>query len=346
MSKPKLIRAFSEDSLESPPVWLMRQAGRYLPEYRALKEKHTFLELCKSAELATEVTLQPLRRFNLDAAIVFADILLPAEAIGFSVDFNPGPKIANPIKDPSDLQRLHQSSFNPAADPTCKTISALRKHFDADSAMADKAVIGFCGSPWTLACYLTDQGPFKHFAATQIFAAKQSKAFVAFIDLLEQCLGDFLLAQIAAGADAVQIFDSWGGLLAAEDYRRFSLPSIQRIVERIKPTGCPVIVYCGGTAHLLNEMKETEADGISLDWKTELSVAEEILGSSMLIQGNLDPAHLFLPQEQLEIEAKLMSQQLKRRNRYIANLGHGILQQTPIESVETFIHAVKSGWQQ
>lgn len=345
---PLLVKALRRLEVDRPPVWLMRQAGRYLSEYRAVKEQHGFLGMCRSAEIAAEVTLQPVRIFDVDAAIIFSDILLPAACLGIEVDFNPGPVVKNPIRSPGDLNSIK------VGDPAAKlsyvldALRIVRSDLEKEVTENRKAVIGFAGAPWTLACYLIDQGPYKHFAGTQIFAQRHSEAFKGFVMLLADLIADYLLAQIEAGADVVQIFDSWGGNLSEEDYRRFALPANQRIIETVRHRA-PVVLYVGGGSHLLSSMYDSGADCLSVDWRTSLEKAVSIGDGSRAVQGNLDPAQLFAPVEEvIRHSRKMLGSVMKTKARhrgYVANLGHGVLQETPRESVKAFVDTVKqSRW--
>lgn len=337
-SRPLLIRALRGETIPRYPVWLMRQAGRYMPEYRALKEKHGFLTMCKTPELAAEVTLQPIRYLDADAAILFSDILMPAEGMGFSIDFAPGPIIHNPIKAADDVSRIKASEPMTATPYVMDTLRHLKPHL----ATANKALIGFAGTPWTLACYLIHQGPFKHFAGTVVFAKRHPQAFSALLEKLSAVVTDYLLAQHESGADVVQLFDSWGGNLSIDEYRHYSLPSIVTIVAALKKRGCPVIVYVGNGAHLLHALKDVGATAISIDWRTEFSDAEKILGATTAIQGNLDPASLFGATNIVTTATLNMLNKVKRQTRFIANLGHGVLSETPPENVRAFVDTVRA----
>ncbi|MFN8392151.1 MAG: uroporphyrinogen decarboxylase [Bdellovibrionota bacterium] len=339
------LRALTNKPIERPPVWMMRQAGRYLPEYRAVKEKHTFLEMCKSSELASEVTLQPIRILDPDAAIIFADILLPAECMGIAIDFNPGPKVLTPIQSRDDINALT------LLDPATKlhyvmdTVKTVKRELGSQSfSSGPKAVIGFAGAPWTMACYLIAQGVQKHFQGTQVFAQQDPKAFHLLMEKLTALTVDYLLAQRESGADAVQLFDSWAGNLSLDEYRELALPYNRKIVERIKASGTPIILYTNGSAHLLEGMIETGADCLSVDWRTPLGSAQAYAGPDRAIQGNFDPCHLFGDRQRVITRTRAMLESVDRKSGYIANLGHGILQQTPVENARAFIDTVKSGW--
>lgn len=342
--KPLLLRALEgETSLERPPVWIMRQAGRYMAEYRSLREKHGFLSLCRSPELAVEVTLQPMRFLDPDAAIIFSDILIPVAAMGLEIEFNPGPVITNPIKSSDDVRALKRPNIETDLRFVLDAIEMLRR--ELNSAGEPKAVLGFAGAPWTLACYSIERGPFKHFENGLVFAKKSRAAMHRLLGLLADTVADYLIAQAEAGADAVQLFDSWGGVLEAREYAEFSLPYIQQVCERVRKAGCPLIVYVGGANHLLPALADCGADCLSVDWRTPLAEAEKAVGSRMALQGNLNPAHLYGDAEEVRERTRRMIGELSRRGRYIANLGHGILPTTPPQNALAFVRAVKEGWQ-
>ena len=341
--KPLLIKSILGEEISRPPVWLMRQAGRYMSEYRALKEKYTFLELCRTPELALEVTMQPINFLDPDAAIIFSDILIPLESLGFEIDFNPGPKVANPIRDESDVNNIPNNTKTVLH--TSNSLKLVRKELEKlakEKGTQRKALLGFSGAPWTLACYVIDQQNYKGFLGTKIFASRYRKAMHKFLERIALTTADYLLSQIEAGADAVQIFDSWGGILNEEQYKEFSAPYINIIIEKLRVKNTPIILYTNGGDHLLKQIKELKADCVSIDWRTSLSKAEEIFGNDICIQGNLDSTSLFKDKEELKQEINKMLSGLTRKTRYIANLGHGILPRTPPENVATFVNLVKA----
>lgn len=343
---PLLVRAIRNETVERPPVWLMRQAGRYLTEYRELKEQHSFLGLCNSSELALEVSLQPVRILGVDGAILFSDILLPAGALGIEVDFKPGPVVKNPIRSAADIQALKLSPFEKLLEAPLATLAALRREMRSNG---NRGVIGFAGAPYTMACYLIDQGPYKGFLGTQVFAKQNPEAFNRLLNLLTELVGDYLLAQYEAGADIVQLFDTWGGNLSADDFRRYSLPSMQKIFSRLKQAGCPALVYVNGGGHLLEPLYEIDASGISIDWRTTFSqalAAGTVCGrrGETVIQGNFDPSDLFLDAESVRRKTRAMIESFSGRKGYIINLGHGVLVKTPRENVIEFVRAAQEGW--
>lgn len=337
MRKPLIVQSLHSKKIPRFPVWLMRQAGRYLREYQEMKEQYSFLELCKTPELAFEVTMQPLRAFPVDAAILFSDILLPAEVLGFRVDFRPGPIVDNPIRQADEVRSLSRHDIAAVLSPVLQTIKMLRAELDGE-----KALIGFAGAPWTLACYLIDQGPYKHFHGTQIFARSFPNEFETFFAALTDVIREYCVEQARAGADVIQLFDSWGGILSLEDYQRYSLPGIQKIISALNDEGIPNILYVNGSSHLLPALKTAGATAVSVDWRTPLGQAELELGDSIAIQGNFDPTALFDTREGVATGTRAMLEGLKRKTGFIANLGHGVLQATPRENVEEFVNSVHS----
>ncbi|HQH27708.1 MAG TPA: uroporphyrinogen decarboxylase [Oligoflexia bacterium] len=348
MIEPLLIRAFKHEPLVRPPVWIMRQAGRYLSEYRTLRQAHSFLELCKSPELAAQVTMQPIHILDPDAAIIFSDILVVGEGMGLEIDFNPGPKVANPIRSRSDILALKNPETTADLGFVFDALRITKKELwelSASKPGEPKALIGFAGAPWTLACYFLDQSLFKNHYATQVLLHQDAETLHLLLDRLTKIVTDYLLGQVEHGADVIQLFDTWAGNLSAEDFSRFALPCIQRICEALRSQNCPVILYINGCAHLLEALRQSGADGISIDWRVPLSTAEEVLGNRILLQGNLDPAALYSAPEHLAKKTKTMLNALKRKSGYIANLGHGILPTTPRDNARLFIDTIKEGWE-
>jgi uroporphyrinogen decarboxylase len=339
-----LLKALKRQETHRPPVWLMRQAGRYLEEYRALKAKHSFLELCHSPELAVEVTLQPIRALDVDAAIIFADILLPLQGMGLELEFSPGPIIRNPVTSPEDVNKLCYSDPEVESRAVLSTVSGVIESLTPSSGKPrDKAVLGFAGAPWTMACYLIKQPPFKQFASTSVFAKRHPKAFKELMRKLTDVVRDYLLAQANRGADAVQLFDTWAGILSLDDYRDLALPYTAEIVSAVQKAGIPVTVFAQGTSHLLPALIESQCDCISVDWKSSLAWARESIPEQIAIQGNLDPSHLFSSPETVQSECAQMLKVMQGRKSYIANLGHGVLPETPRECVQVFVNTVKEG---
>jgi len=317
----------------------MRQAGRYMPEYRAVRNKTTFLELCKNPSLAAEVTVTAAERLGVDAAIIFADILLILEPMGVDLEFahGEGPVIHNPVRVAADVDRLRQLEDVSELDFVNEAIRQTRRALKPDIPL-----IGFAGAPFTLASYLTEGSGSKNYVHTKRLMYNDGGAWHSMLSLIANSLVKYLNAQIEAGAQAVQLFDSWVGCLSPDDYREFVLPHTRRVIEGIKP-GVPVIHFGTGTAALLELMREAGGDVIGLDWRVRLDQGWARVGHDVAIMGNLDPVALFSAREVLLRQAKRVLDQAERRPGHIFNLGHGILPETPVENVIAlveFVHGV------
>jgi uroporphyrinogen decarboxylase len=322
--------------VDRAPAWMMRQAGRYLPEYREVRRRVSFLDLCRDVDLAAEVSLQPFRRFSPDGVIFFSDILVPVQAMGARVEFEKeGPRLTHPVRTGDDVIRLRR--FDPAAELrfTGEILKRLRVE------VADRAaVIGFAGAPWTLACYLIEGGGSKSFAAIKEMMGLGQRTLEGLLNLLADVVGDVLSFQIASGAQAVQVFDTWAGELTREDYRRWALPATARAIAGIRRSGQPVILYVNGCSHVLEAMNESGADVISVDWRMSLSEARRRIPRRPL-QGNLDPGLLLGGTGEVRRRVRAMLAETGGLS-HIVNLGHGVLPQTPVESVEAFFATVRS----
>ena len=321
--------------VDRAPVWMMRQAGRYLPEYREVRSHVSFLELCRNVDLAAEVSLQPFRRFAPDGVVFFSDILVPVQAMGARVEFgSAGPRLSHPVRTGDDVLRLRRP--DPAAELrfTGDILRRLRSELGESA-----AVIGFAGAPWTLACYLIEGGGSKSFAAIKQMMGWGQRTLEGLLNLLADVVGDVLSYQIASGAHAVQIFDTWAGELSQEDYRRWALPAVTRAIKGIQREEQPVILYVNGSAHLLEAMNEAGADVLSIDWRLPLSEARRKLPGRPL-QGNLDPGALLAGPGEVRRRVRSMLAET-RGNAHVVNLGHGVLPQTPIESVDAFFAAAR-----
>ena len=318
-----------------PPVWIMRQAGRYLREYRELRSRHSFKELCESPALAAEVSLQPHRILNVDAVIVFYDILIPLERMGAPLEFtDSGPVFHKPLRAEADLDSLEDLDPAVHTPAILETIGRLKKTL-GDS----KPVLGFCGAPFTLAAYLIE-GELGKSGDGIRRALNRMPAFVhRLLGTLATAMARYLDAQAGAGAEVVQLFDTWAGLLSPADYREFALP-YQRTVFRGIRAGVPKILYLNGGDHVLEEMAASGADVLSLDWRGDLSRARSRLGSGIGLQGNLDPAALFASSEAVRARVRSLLQGRRGDPAYIVNLGHGILPDTPVESVKAMVDEV------
>ena len=330
------MRACRRDPVPYTPIWLMRQAGRYMPEYRAVRNKTTFLELCKNPSLAAEVTVTAAERLGVDAAIIFADILLILEPMGADLEFahGEGPVIHNPVRQAADVDRLRQLEDVSALDFVNEAIRQTRAALKPDIPL-----IGFAGAPFTLASYLTEGGGSKNYVHTKQLMYNDGGAWHAMMSLIASSLGKYLNAQIDAGAQAVQLFDSWVGALSPDDYREFVLPHMRTVFESIKP-GVPVIHFGTGTSALLELMREAGGDVIGLDWRVRLDQGWERVGHDVAVMGNLDPVVLFANQKVLRAQAKRILDQAGKRPGHIFNLGHGILPETPVENVIALVEMV------
>jgi uroporphyrinogen decarboxylase len=321
--------------VDRTPVWIMRQAGRYLPEYRAIREKVGFLELCKTPDLAAEVTLQPVRRLGVDAAIIFSDILIPIEAMGLPLELgDKGPHLPEPVRSEADVARLA------VPDPQEKTGFLAEAIHRTRAGLSDAVpVIGFCGAPFTLAAYMVEGGGSKSFILIKRLLFEQPKVAHALFEKLTRTLIPYIQMQIAAGASAIQIFDSWGGELSPRDFEAFSLPYLTRMVEAVKQAGVPCILFGTSMSTLLPLMKRTGADVVGVDWRIEIDAARAVLGPEVAVQGNLDPLALFLPRPELEAR---VADILRRAGPtgHIFNLGHGILPPTDPEAARALVDAV------
>jgi uroporphyrinogen decarboxylase len=323
--------------VDATPVWFMRQAGRYMSEYRALRERYSLLDLCRTPDLATEVTLQPVRRIDVDAAILFSDLLLPLEPMGIRFDFvrGEGPAIENPLRSDADLARVRRFEPRESLGYVLDAIRQIKRELGARAPL-----IGFAGAPFTLASYAIEGGHSSAFAHTKALMYGSPSAWHCFCDLIADVIGDYLVAQIEAGVDAVQVFDSWVGALNAADYREFILPHTRRIFARVAPTGVPTIHFGVGTGAILGELRAAGGHVIGADWRTPLDEAWERIGFDRGIQGNLDPTLLLGPLDRVFAAADDVLRRAGGRAGHIFNLGHGILPTTPLEHVQALARYV------
>jgi uroporphyrinogen decarboxylase len=325
----RFLRACRREPVDCTPVWFMRQAGRYLPEYQQVRAEHSILEVCKTPELAMAVTLQPLQRFALDAAIIFADILLPLEPMGISLEFaaGEGPVIHNPVRSAADVKAL-RPLVPGDLDFVAQAISQTR------AALAGEVpLIGFAGAPFTLASYLVEGGASRNYVETKRLMYAEPEAWHALLAHLAAAVTEYLLAQVGAGAQAVQLFDSWVGALSPGDYAEYVLPHSARIFDGLAGAGVPTIHFGTGTAALLRLMRIAGSNAIGLDWRVHLDEAWEVVGQDRAVQGNLDPVALFAPADELERRVVDILDRAGGRPGHIFNLGHGILPGTPPEAV-------------
>ena len=332
----RFLKACRREPVDCTPVWFMRQAGRYMAEYRALRAKHSILELCKTPELAAQVTLQPIDRFPLDAAIIFADILLPLEPMGLSLEFaaGEGPVIHNPVRNQADVERLtviDGSELEYVAEAIRQARRALNGRVP---------LIGFAGAPFTLASYAIEGGSSRNYLRTKQMMYCEPKAWHQLMDKFARVITGYLRRQIKAGAQAIQLFDSWVGCLSVGDYVEYVLPHVQLIFEGLKREGVPMIHFGTGTSAMLRQMRDAGGDVIGVDWRIPLDEAWAIVGHDVAVQGNLDPLTLFAPLHEIERRVEDILRRAGGRPGHVFNLGHGILPTTPIEHVAATIDMV------
>ncbi|MGQ9509422.1 MAG: uroporphyrinogen decarboxylase [Thermodesulfobacteriota bacterium] len=317
------------------PIWLMRQAGRYLKEYRALRKKYSFLEMCKNPELAAEVTLLPIRKFEMDAAILFSDILLPLEPMGVDLEFKKGEgPVIRPVRDEKEIAHLRLYVPEKTLSFLFKTIKIVRKELDGKVPL-----IGFSGAPFTLASYLIEGGHSSHYIHTKSLMYQNRLTWMTLMEKLSKMLIRYLDAQIKAGVQVIQLFDSWVGCLSPTDYKEFVLPYTKKIVEGIKQK-VPLIHFATSNATLLQWMKQAGGDVIGVDWRIEIGEAWERVGYEVGIQGNLDPVVLLGSVDLIRKEVKRILDSIKGRPGHIFNLGHGVLPNTPVENVAALVDMV------
>jgi len=332
--KDIFLRACRGEIVERVPAWIMRQAGRYLPEYQAVRQKHSFLDICKTPELSAEVSLQPFRALDVDAVIVFSDILIVAEAMGMPLEVpDSGPILWNPIRDRAAAERLRL--FDPE--------SATRFVGDAIRAICravgpDVPVIGFAAAPWTLACYMIEGQTRGEVNTAKAMLYAEPQLLRALLEKVAEATAAYLRAQIEAGTSVVQLFDTWAGELSREEYDEFELPATRHLIAELERTNVPIILFSKNSAHLLKSLEATRADVLSLDWRIELDEARKLLGRSVALQGNVDPRALLASPEIAAAAARNAIAQTGGIG-HILNLGHGILQQTPVENAKAFIRA-------
>jgi uroporphyrinogen decarboxylase len=336
MINERFLKACRREPVDCTPVWFMRQAGRYMAEYRALRTKYSILELCKTPELAAQVTLQPIDRFPLDAAIIFADILLPLEPMGLSLEFaaGEGPVIHNPVRDQAAVERLNVIDGG-ELDYVADAIRQARRALNGRVPL-----IGFAGAPFTLASYAIEGGSSRNYLLTKQLMYGEPKAWHQLMDKFARVITGYLRRQIKAGAQAIQLFDSWVGCLSVGDYVEYVQPHVQLIFEGLKREGVPMIHFGTGTSAMLRQMREAGGDVIGVDWRINLDEAWATVGHDVAVQGNLDPLALFAPLHEIERRVEDILRRAGGRPGHIFNLGHGILPTTPIEHVAATIDMV------
>ncbi|BCJ86888.1 uroporphyrinogen decarboxylase [Effusibacillus dendaii] len=334
------LRACRRQPVDYTPVWYMRQAGRYQPEYRKIREKYSLMEICEIPEVCAEVTLLPIQQLNVDAAILFSDIMIPVKAMGVDVDIKGGygPVIANPIQHTSDVEKLRDIDPEGDLPKTLETIRILRRELNVP-------LIGFAGAPFTLASYMIEGGPSKNYHKTKQMMYAAPDVWNALMDKLGRMIVTYMKGQVAAGAQAIQVFDSWIGSLSPIDYRQYVWPTMRRIFEELRGIGAPVIYFGINTGELLSVWKELPIDVIGVDWRVPLDAARNRVGFDFALQGNLDPAVLMAPQQVVEQKAKEVLDLGMQQAGYIFNLGHGVFPEVKVETLQRlteFVHSYSS----
>ena len=336
----RFLRACRRQPVDRTPVWFMRQAGRYMSEYRALRQRYSLLQICREPELAVAVTLQPVDVIEVDAAILFSDLLLPFTPMGLDFDFlkGEGPAIERPVRHADDVERVRTFEPREALAHVLTTITMLRQELDGRVPL-----IGFGGAPFTMASYAIEGGPSTSYAKTKAFMYEQPAAWHALCDKFAAVMADYLRAQIDAGVQAVQVFDSWAGQLSRHDYREFAQPHSRRIFDGLTGTNVPTLHFGVGTTAILPDMKAAGGDVMGVDWRLPLDEAWALVGEDRGIQGNLDPTVLLGPRERLMAAADDVLRRAGGRVGHIFNLGHGVLPNTDLANVQALarhVHAV------
>lgn len=343
LKNDRFLRALLREPVDRTPVWMMRQAGRYLPEYRATrKQAGSFLDLCMNAELACEVTLQPLRRYPMDAAILFSDILTVPDALGLGLYFEEGegPRFRKTVRSEADLAGLNRIVAEDDLGYVMAAVRTIRRELNGAVPL-----IGFSGSPWTLATYMVEGGSSRDFARVKTMAYDHPELMHRLLGLLADAVADYLAAQIRAGAQAVQIFDTWGGSLSAAGYREFSLPYMQRVISRLPAEAegrmVPIIVFTKGGGQWLSTIAGCGAQAVGIDWTTDIGLARQLIGGSVALQGNMDPSMLFASPARIREEVATILATYGHGSGHVFNLGHGITPGVDPDHVTAFVDAVQ-----
>lgn len=333
----RFLRACLRQPVDVTPVWFLRQAGRYMAEYQAVRRHHSLLEICRTPQLAADVTITAAEKLDVDAAIIFADLLLPFAPMGLDFEFvnGEGPVVHKPVRTAADIDRLRTDRVSELGYVS-EAVSVVAAHF------RDRlGIIGFCGAPYTLASYMVEGGGSRNWIETKKLMYSDPGAFCALLEKLVEILAPYCRQQIEAGADAIQIFDSWVGSLSVQDYREFVLPLTTELIRRVQSFGVPVIYFGVDTASLLPAMRSTGADVLGLDWRVPLDAAWADIAYACAVQGNLDPIALFAPQDLLRNRIRSILSQAAGRPGHIFNVGHGIVPGTPVESVQAAVRFVR-----
>jgi uroporphyrinogen decarboxylase len=333
-----LLKALKGENVERPPVWMMRQAGRYLPEYIALREKYDFFTRVQTPELAAEITLQPIRRIGVDAAIIFSDILVIPQAMGLEVlmEEGKGPVLPNVIKTKNDINCLSADNVEEKLDYVMKALTLTKQELNGEVPL-----IGFAGAPWTILCYMVEGKGSKTWEKAKQFCFTDPELANQLLQKITDATIHYLKAQTKAGADVVQVFDSWSGCLSPEDFKRFAQPYLTQIADALKDDA-PVILFPKGSWYALKDLSESSASGIGIDWCISPKMARELTSGKITLQGNFDPAKLLLSPAEIKKEVKKMVEGFGVQ-KYIANLGHGITPNIPVDNARAFVDAVKEG---
>lgn len=345
--KPRMIRVCHGEAVDRPPVWLMRQAGRYMAEYQAMRSKYSFLEMCKTVDAAVEVSLQPMHAFGMDGCILFSDILTAGEAMGMALEFHEGkgPIFLNPIETEADIDRLVVPDPTEAMGFVAEALKQLRPEIQTH--WPDSTLLGFAGAPWTVASYMVEGGSSKHFLRLKKLMVENPRAFHKLLQKVTDTTVPYLNMQIAAGAQVVQLFDSWAGVVSQAQYAEFIAPYHRQIIERLDrnagpdPWEAPMVLYVQGSRGLIPQMDAVAPDVVSVDWMTSLTEARQLVAPHRILQGNLDPAILFAQKDVVIAETQKVLA-AGGDQRYIFNLGHGVLPKTPVENVKALVDTVKN----
>lgn len=319
------------------PIWIMRQAGRYMPEYRAMRSKHSFLEMCHNPEIAADVTLLPIRMFDMDAAILFSDILVVAEALGVGLRFEEGagPIIERPLRTEADVDNLPNINVSEKLHYVAKTIKLLRPQLNVP-------LLGFCGAPFTVGSYMIEGGSSRDLKKTKQWMLREPASFHKLMKKIADCTIDYLKMQVDAGVQAIQIFDSWAHVLGHNQFREFSLDYLKLIVDALRPKNIPIILFCKGSSVFAKQLVEASPSAISLDWQSDLLDARTHVPKSIALQGNMDPDILYGSSDFIRKEATRLLKGMRNDRGYIFNLGHGIHPDIPVDAVRTLVDCVKS----
>ena len=337
MKNTLFLKALKGEEVPRPPVWMMRQAGRYLPEFMEIREKYDFFTRCQTPELASEITVQPIRRFGMDAAILFSDILVIPQAMNIEVEMKPdfGPYFPNPIRTLEDVDRIEIPDVDVALNYVMQAIEMTLEKLEGEIPL-----IGFAGSPWTILCYCVQGQGSKSFDKAKGFCFSNPLAAHRLLQKITDTPIAYLKAKVKAGVHVVQLFDSWGGMLSPDDYNELSLPYLRQITNALKDD-VPVVIFAKGCWFALHDLAKTGASALGVDWTCTARNARYLTGGQITLQGNLDPARLLSPPQEIERLTKNMIQDFGK-DRYIVNLGHGILPNIPLENVSAFINTVKN----